>query len=84
MTFYMQEKQKCDTLIEHIRNLKKAITAWKSAEHLTEGEVDDFLLHRDEDESQGDPEPEDATDRFMQECIAEGIAYEVVENDAKF
>ena len=31
-----------------------------------------------------EPEPEDATDRFMQECIADGLAYEVVENDAKF
>ena len=31
MTFYMQEKQKCDTLIEHIRNLREAITAWKSS-----------------------------------------------------
>ena len=58
MTFYMQEKQKCDTLIEHIRNLREAITAWKSAEYLTEDEVKDFLLHRDEDESQDEDENE--------------------------
>ena len=31
-----------------------------------------------------EPESEEATDRFMRECIADGIAYEVVEKDAKF
>ena len=67
MTFYTQVKQKCDTLIEHTRNLREAITAWKSAENLTEDEVEDFLLHRDEDESQ------DEDEKYWEEAHIQGL-----------